>query len=148
MKNLLTAVIPNRSAELHSHSQLLNQLSGQSPDGLSLSSSSLANLGRRSTDRVECPKCGKRSIVTRDQNTFDCLNCNFHRELPPVAKQLASRRSYHQLGRTGNLISSRGLLSSDEHLSSLDLADVEPKAESGQPLLFAAIAVIFGILLL
>jgi len=40
---------------------------------------------RLRSETVECPKCSKRSIVKRSPTTFDCLNCNFHKELPPVA---------------------------------------------------------------
>lgn len=42
-----------------------------------------------------CPKCSKRSIVQRSPNTFDCLNCNFHKRLPALSAshRLAAPRS-------------------------------------------------------
>lgn len=142
MKTLLAAAISDRSSNLYSLEQLPNSLSSQistSQSSSALAEASPARLpfGRRSTDLVECPKCGKRSIVARAHNTFDCLNCNFHRELPPVTGSLASQ------ARPLNSLMSSGL-----YRSPLELTDMEDKTESSQPLLFAAIAVIFGILLL
>lgn len=28
---------------------------------------------------VECPKCGKHSIVATSAGVYDCLNCSFHK---------------------------------------------------------------------
>lgn len=123
-------------------------------------------------EAVECPKCGKRSIVRRSADLFECLNCSFHKELTPVS---VSRRanlfsvpgqaskpegvsrglSLHQqepLHSEGigypSVKSSGGSLS--ESLYSHGLSSLEPAAKPDriQPLIFAALAVIFGILLL
>ena len=51
---------------------------------------------RALTDAVECPRCGKRSIVERSSNVFDCLNCSFHKELPPVAHRANPRAKSHR----------------------------------------------------
>lgn len=31
-------------------------------------------------DGVECPRCGKRTIVQRHPDVFQCLNCDFQRD--------------------------------------------------------------------
>lgn len=31
---------------------------------------------------LECPRCGRHSIVTRGENVFQCLNCHWRRDLP------------------------------------------------------------------
>jgi ribosomal protein S27AE len=111
---------------------------------------------------VECPKCGKRSIVERSPNRFDCLNCNFHRALPPVlsaSKQAASQsqselqeiddyRFEQQPARSpyGNIV-----LSSDPNLparSPSENLEEAASADTSGPLIFAAIAVLLGILFL
>ncbi|MGD1898192.1 MAG: hypothetical protein ACFB16_14705 [Phormidesmis sp.] len=164
MTMLLPAAMPGSSAE-PSLAYMTAQLAAHSsPQSLSRQS-----FGRRTLNAVECPKCGKRSIVARAHNVYDCLNCSFHRELPPVIKQPARLLASQPVGQRANLLSSapsasgglllsddsRGsgrrsldaLLSSDAY-SSLDLADETESEDSGQPWIFAAIAVIFGILLL
>ena len=51
----------------------------------SFAESSLARRNNRADClTTSCPRCNKRSIVQRSPNTFDCLNCNFHKQLPPV----------------------------------------------------------------
>lgn len=91
MKTLLSADMSGSSAESY-------------PPGSSLSISSMSFGHRASVDAVECPKCGKRSIVERSSNIFDCLNCSFHRELPPVGRRAGLGRSglsRSGLGRSG-----------------------------------------------
>lgn len=80
MKTLLSTVMSGNSAEDH-------------PSGSPLPVSSMSFGHRASTEAVECPKCGKRSIVERSSNIFDCLNCSFHRELPPVSSRGRSRHT-------------------------------------------------------
>lgn len=154
MKTLLAAVLSDSSNDSLSSSRLSDRLPNQLSGARAHPAGSKLPFGRRSTDLVECPKCGKRSIVARSQNTFDCLNCNFHRELPPVARQFAGQAKHqarhqanHQAGHLNSLMSS-GPYPSGAYRSPLELTDVEPESETSQPLLFAAIAVIFGILLL
>ena len=126
------------------------------PAGWPLSHRSLA-------EAVECPKCGKHSIVKRSPNTFNCLNCNFHKELPPVAPtarlvsqppvqpsrylggphlQSDPERRSLQHGLTSRI------LSTEPERASLDLLEDVPESDKVQPLVFAAIAVIFGIIFL
>lgn len=140
MKTLLSAAVPSSSTDPHS---LVPRPSHPSELSSSLPTTKRP-FGRRSTDSVECPKCGKRSIVARSQNTFDCLNCNFHRELPPVARQFVSQR-----GGLNSLLSPSGYRPSPAtYRSPLESVDELEDAEPGQPWIFAVIAVIFGILLL
>jgi len=35
---------------------------------------------------TECPKCGKRSIVSPKDGTYQCLSCDFKRDLNPPSK--------------------------------------------------------------
>lgn len=145
---------------------LLAAMSGDSPDArsavYSLSSSRLLR------EAAECPRCSKRSIVKRSANTFACLNCGFHKELPPVSP-LASVGNRRTKGRsesssvvgeptlhppTGHaLLPHRHPLnrriSIDPNLSYLEPLETEVgEGDKIQPLVFAAIAVIFGILFL
>ena len=80
MKTSLTAATSGSSADPHRSASLLPI------SGMSFAQSA-------SVDAVECPQCGKRSIVERSSNIFDCLNCGFHRELPPIARQSGLTRS-------------------------------------------------------
>jgi len=41
--------------------------------------SSLSNL----SSSLECPKCGKHAIVSHQSGIYQCLNCNFERDLSP-----------------------------------------------------------------
>jgi len=79
MKTLFSAAMSGSSADPHDSAPL-------PISGMSFSHSA-------SVDGAECPKCGKRSIVERSSGVFDCLNCSFHRELPPVARRAKSGRS-------------------------------------------------------
>ncbi|MEL7352214.1 MAG: hypothetical protein AAF171_09900 [Cyanobacteria bacterium P01_A01_bin.116] len=122
---------------------------------------SLMSASRSMAEPVECPKCGKRSIVKRSQNLFDCLNCNFHKELPPIAGAYSRRQqsggvspaldrlAQSRLNQTpygggaSNLI-----VSNDPRRFQVSQLEEMPPSDKFQPLVFAAIAVIFGILLL
>lgn len=88
---------------------------------------------------LECPKCSKYSIITRSPNTFDCLNCNFHKQLPPVVSP--PLKSFQQRQRS----LSYSLEPSQKFANTIDSV---PEADKAGPLLFAAAAVIVGILLL
>jgi ribosomal protein L37AE/L43A len=33
-------------------------------------------------DIADCPKCGKRDFVLKEDNTWVCLNCNHNRKMP------------------------------------------------------------------
>lgn len=46
-------------------------------------------------DLVECPNCGKRSLLERQQDLYQCLNCDFRRDLnrPNVKPSAASTAS-------------------------------------------------------
>lgn len=123
--------------------------------------SGFSSLGRRSfeavesLEAVECPECGKRTIVKRSHNTFDCLNCDFHRALPPVPSrtsqgsiQAVTPLSHRRYRRTPNSEPFSPLLTVDPNYQPLDIADEVSESSKMEPLLFAAIAVIFGILFL
>ena len=123
-----------------------------------LSSSSLgtAALSKGAPVLVECPKCAKRTIVKRSHNTFDCLNCNFHKELPPVAGALRTPLSLSSglpaglpprgLGGLG------GVSGQPNHPANYSngtlLAPSDDQSDKMHPLIFAALAVLFGIVLL
>lgn len=112
-----------------------------------------------STEAVECPKCKKHSIVKRSPNLFNCLNCNFQKELPPVSLSSAARMGLYP-GQSPRRRQSDFILPGDpNHTSRLNeirrglhrgpgysINGTEP--DKLQPFVFAAIAVIFGILLL
>jgi hypothetical protein len=145
MKTSLAATVPGSPGQSHSISQVL--ASGFGP---------LA---------VECPKCGKHSIVERSPNRFDCLNCNFYKALPPVSSPAArSQRTFQEITQVCDHSSElqselqppspyRNIaLSSDPQpllepppLESLEEA---ASADTSGPLIFAVIAVLLGILFL
>jgi len=105
-------------------------------------------------ETIECPKCGKHSVVRRSPNVFDCINCSFHKELPPVAASSSLPLS----GRPNHPRSVHSLLSSpqrshgDLHLGDLHLGDLplddDIPGDKTHPLVCAALAVIIGILFL
>ncbi|MGF1512830.1 MAG: hypothetical protein ACFB5Z_03925 [Elainellaceae cyanobacterium] len=36
---------------------------------------------------AQCPKCGKSSIVSRPDNAYSCLSCDFHRDFSKDKKK-------------------------------------------------------------
>ncbi|MEB3887036.1 hypothetical protein [Lyngbya sp. CCY1209] len=36
---------------------------------------------------IECPKCGKRTVVQRSETVFQCISCDFKRDLATEPKQ-------------------------------------------------------------
>ena len=38
---------------------------------------------------LECPKCGKNAIVSHQTGTYQCLNCNFERDLNHEGPELS-----------------------------------------------------------
>jgi predicted RNA-binding Zn-ribbon protein involved in translation (DUF1610 family) len=107
---------------------------------LSESSNAFILGDRTRAEPVECPKCSKHSIIRRSHNTFDCLNCNFHKELPPIAisdpacSPKTSRKLIYSQPPTAR--------PSFDELSNISGTD------KIQPLVFAVIAVIIGIIIL
>jgi len=94
-------------------------------------------------EAIECPKCGKHSVVRRSPNVFDCINCSFHKELPPVATSASlpsARLPRHSLPVQSLLNSPR--------LSHPDLSLEDSPRDKTHPLVFAALMVIIGILFL
>ncbi|MEL6352513.1 MAG: hypothetical protein AAFR58_12175 [Cyanobacteria bacterium J06627_28] len=150
---------------------LLAAMSGDSPDARSAVYS--LSSGRLLREAAECPRCSKRSIVKRSANTFACLNCGFHKDLPPVSplasvgrSPLSNRPTKGRSERSSvvgepmlhpptdhALLPGRHPLnrriSVDPNLSYLEPLETEiGEGDKMQPLVFAAIAVIFGILFL
>lgn len=138
MKTSLSATMPSGSPHRH----LSNSLTASFNQSLA----------------VECPKCGKHSIVERSPNRFDCLNCNFHKALPPVSSLSKKAVSYLQpeiQEVPGNLsgLQPRSpyrniVLSSDPNLPPINDLEEAASADTSGPLIFAAIAVLLGILFL
>ncbi len=102
---------------------------------------------RAQAEAVECPKCNKRSIVRRSHNTFDCLNCSFHKELAPIATSDPALRPKEPTLRSK---ASRQLIYSQLPTARPSFDELEDICETDkiQPLVFAAIAVIVGIIIL
>ncbi len=134
-RRLSTAFDPD---DLLSPLMPLNDLSDLSDAVLSDSASFARSplSGHTRAENVECPKCSKRSIIRRSPNTFDCLNCNFHKELAPVSLSISAKR---QLAHS-QLPTARPIFD--------ELEDDSPESDKAQPLVFAAIAVIIGIIIL
>ncbi|MGB3614415.1 MAG: hypothetical protein WBA10_11545 [Elainellaceae cyanobacterium] len=40
-----------------------------------------------STTALECPKCGKLTIVSQPDNSYRCLSCDFHRDFSKDKKK-------------------------------------------------------------
>ncbi len=40
-------------------------------------------------DGLECPKCGKHTIIQRNNDLFQCLNCDFVRDFSYVPEQIS-----------------------------------------------------------
>ena len=99
---------------------------------------------------IECPKCGKHTVVKRSPNHFDCLNCSFQKSLSPVAhastgsayppRQLSASSNLHRLQQQAT----RAVIEQQQHRYSA----YERDSDNIHPLLFAASAVIFGMFLL
>lgn len=141
MQSSLPSGLPNHDP---SHDPRYNpNLRSPSPSSLPGSLSGLSSLSslsnRMRSEPLECPKCGKRSIVTRSPHTFDCLNCNFHKQLPPVVSP--PLKSFQQRQRSF----SYALEPNQKFTHTIDSVSETDKAG---PLLFAAAAVVVGILLL
>jgi predicted RNA-binding Zn-ribbon protein involved in translation (DUF1610 family) len=111
-----------------------------SPDATAISTVSTLLGGRTRAETVECPKCGKHSIIRRSPNAFNCLNCNFHKELPP----LAMSKPYRMTENPRQLIYTQ----LPTARPSLDELGEISKTDKIQPFVFAAIAVILGVIIL
>lgn len=117
-------------------------LPGTLGDRVSLNS----GMHNRATASLECPKCGKHTIVKRSPNQFDCLNCNFQKSLPPIA-HLSKDSPYptRPFGTTSNLY--RLQQQASRAAAEQRYAPYEEDSKV-PPLVFAAVAVIFGLILL
>ncbi|MEO0539584.1 MAG: hypothetical protein AAFZ80_01835 [Cyanobacteria bacterium P01_A01_bin.105] len=81
-------------------------------------------ISSRLVEPVECPKCGKHTIVKQDEHHYRCLNCSFEKDLTPAA--LSTNLRVVQDGTTLSLLDHR--------------SQPEP-----HPVLFIALAVLFGL---
>lgn len=123
----------------------------------------------QTAESVECPKCGKRTIVQGSSYQYHCLNCNFHRDLSSKMStgRRGSERGYSRSDRSYSSSRSRGRDSggrsdfsrdfggldlgrgSREMGGSRDFAMPRRDRESEMnPFLFVLIAIIFGLLVL
>jgi Zn ribbon nucleic-acid-binding protein len=80
----------------------------------------------RLIESVECPKCGKHSIVNHGDK-YHCLNCSFQRDL-------SDTNAFTQV-----LMSHEGAL--------VQIAD-DPEQIDLHPIFFIAVAVLFGLLVI
>jgi hypothetical protein len=80
-------------------------------------------------DAVECPQCGKYSIVKAEDFYYHCLNCNFHRDLSDILAQILM-----DLGQEENALAESLELTEESHPSDLN------------PLVFILLAILFGFL--
>lgn len=101
----------------------------------------------RAIAALECPKCGKHTIVKRSGDRFDCLNCNFQKSLPPIAH--FPNESAH-LARASRTASRLHWLQQKAARAATEqqYAPYQEDSIKISPLLFVAIAVIFGLILL
>ncbi|MEL6137633.1 MAG: hypothetical protein AAFQ61_04890 [Cyanobacteria bacterium J06626_23] len=80
----------------------------------------------RLVESVECPKCGKHTIVKSDDHLYRCLNCSFKKDLSPAT--LSPSLKMLDLMQDGTTI----------------LVD-SPSTSEPHPVLFIALAVLFGL---
>ncbi|MEB3280017.1 MAG: hypothetical protein VKK42_13975 [Lyngbya sp.] len=59
-------------------------------------------------DTVECPRCGKRTIVQRNPDVFQCLNCDFQRDFSRSQLKDKSKTAYTSQPSGGYSYSSSG----------------------------------------
>ncbi|MEO1623098.1 MAG: hypothetical protein AAFU53_18960 [Cyanobacteria bacterium J06632_3] len=78
-------------------------------------------------ESVECPKCGKHTIIKQDDHHYRCLNCSFEKDLTPTS--LSANLKVLDLVQDG---------------TSLSLIDTGRTSEP-HPVLFIALAVLFGL---
>ena len=176
MSQLLSAVSAKEKLKLKHRQQTLHLTAAvRSPltdSGLSRRSGHVDCLD------TPCPKCNKRTLIQRSHNRFDCLNCNFHKQLPPVhSARYASPLSSapRSLTPTGSYDRSRISRYDLEESGSNSLTGRRQLGQGGlsrliettpsythrshdygaykefdatQPLIFAAIAVIIGLFIL
>ncbi len=88
-------------------------------------------IASRLVESVECPKCGKHTIVKQNDHLYRCLNCSFEKDLAPAA-----------LGT--NLSGNLKVLDLVQEGATLSLVDNSSKSEP-HPVLFIALAVLFGL---
>jgi hypothetical protein len=76
-------------------------------------------------ESVECPKCGKHTVVRQSEHHYLCLNCDFQRDLsPPLAHFLE-------------------MSTDSSRLIALRNPDESFKTDM-HPIIFVAMAVLFG----
>lgn len=84
-------------------------------------------------DAVECPECGKHSILKADGLDRFCLNCDFHRDLSNTIAQVLA-----DLARQESCISNEPLNFME------DFSD--PNRIDLHPLVFIILSILFGFL--
>lgn len=46
---------------------------------------------------LECPKCGKNAIVSHQSGIYQCLNCNFERDLSTEGETVLKKGGFGEL---------------------------------------------------
>ncbi|MGC9525720.1 MAG: hypothetical protein ACP5D7_09305 [Limnospira sp.] len=55
-------------------------------------------------DGIECPKCGKRTVINRREDLFECINCEFKRDFSKQTKKTPPRKPSENNSPLDNLI--------------------------------------------
>jgi len=55
-------------------------------------------------DGIECPKCGKRTVIKRREDLFECLNCEFRRDFSKSQKKPPTQKPSGDNSPLENLI--------------------------------------------
>ena len=88
-------------------------------------------ISNRLVEAVECPKCGKHTIVKQNDHLYSCLNCSFEKDLTPASLST-------------NLSTNLTVLDLMQDGSTLSLVDASNTSDP-HPVLFIALAVLFGL---
>lgn len=84
------------------------------------------------SEHVECPACGKRTVVQREDNIYQCLNCDFKKDFsePPLAIQ--SEKSENPFFWTSVILTLVALLFLQARHSTANNANLEIRSSQSQ----------------
>jgi hypothetical protein len=82
------------------------------------------------SEHVECPACGKKAVVQRQDNVYQCLNCDFKKDFsePPTSNE--SDKSENPVFWLSVIVSIVALLLVQARYSSANNAN--PEVQSSQ----------------